>query len=365
MAEFTKLATEILRNHLIEGVLKFNVFIKATFYKGIDPGQIIQAYFNKGNTRGLHLISNNLDIEENLDSECQAISDWVELYAHKASNFILKSIDLVELTCHKVSDMCGGAGRVVLPPQLSYSRSVINIEDAPPTQCFKYAILAAIHNKNFPDNHRCRASNYDQFANEFNFQSLIYPVNSYQILAFEKSNPTLSVSAHILDNNLPRCLYKSRYPTRPTTVHLFLHSNHWMPIVNFSLFYKEKRQCRFWKCEKCFKSFYHQDHFDRHVDCQGDASVQHEIMPSPPTLKFTDFDKVVSAPYVMYADIESIIVKLNCDKIENTQKTHQHKPIAIGNMIISPLPIEQHEKYVEFAGVDCMSKFINYVEELC
>src|SRR6266853_4037412 len=99
MAEFTKLATEILRNHLTEGVLKFNVFMKASFYKGIDPDQIIQAYFNKGNTRGLHLISNNLDIEENLETECQAVSDWVELYALMASNFILKSVDMIELTC--------------------------------------------------------------------------------------------------------------------------------------------------------------------------------------------------------------------------------------------------------------------------
>ena len=68
----------------------------------------------------------------------------------------------------------------------------------------------------------------------------------------------------------------------------------------------------------------------------------------------------------MYADIEAFLTPLEVDDNGKTQRTLKHILIAIGSMVISRIPgNELHEKYVVFNGLDCMSKFIDYLEELC
>ena len=68
----------------------------------------------------------------------------------------------------------------------------------------------------------------------------------------------------------------------------------------------------------------------------------------------------------MYADIETFLTPLEVYVNEKTQRTHKHIPIAIGCMVISRIPgNELHEKYVVFNGLECMNKFIDYLEEVC
>ena len=197
---------------------------------------------------------------------------------------------------------------------------------------------------------------------------LEFPVTSLHILRFEKVNVNISVSAHHIVNAFPRCLYKSRFPTRSITIHLLLHSNHWMPITNFNIFYKEERQSNYFKCSKCFKSFYTKQFYIQHNEnqCDGDASVQHETIPDPPTLRFTDYEKTVNVPLVMYADIEAILEHVDYSDNDNTQKTRHHVAVAIGSMIISEMPSNPyHEQYVEYVGRQCMIEYIEYLERLC
>ena len=66
----------------------------------------------------------------------------------------------------------------------------------------------------------------------------------------------------------------------------------------------------------------------------------------------------------MYADIKAILEKLDVEEA-NTVRTHRHIPCAIGNVIISRIPENRyHGKYVEFVGADCMTTFIDYLEEV-
>src|SRR3977135_1738268 len=54
-------------------------------------------------------------------------------------------------------------------------------------------------------------------------------------------------------------------PQRPVTVHLFRFEEHWMPIVNLSALYRSNRQGNYYKCTKCFKSFYNLENYNRHL----------------------------------------------------------------------------------------------------
>ena len=91
--DFKVVARDILQRHLIESSFKFNIFLIATFQKALEPDILIQAHFNKGRGRGLKIVHNQVDIEEYIDEECNGVVEWVEMYANRASNFILKTVD--------------------------------------------------------------------------------------------------------------------------------------------------------------------------------------------------------------------------------------------------------------------------------
>src|SRR3977135_3050061 len=365
--EFEAFVTQILLNYInLKLTYKIDISCQVIMHKLTDDKTKIHPIFNLRKLRPLLLIQTEYDAKEALIQECEAIKMWVEEYNQKASNWILESVEYICLNCHEVDNNAGGAGAVDLPPKIKNSRCVINLEAAPRNQCFKYAVLAAIHNNEI-DNHRERITNYDRFACKYDFSSLTYPVNASQIQLFEKANKELSVWAHYSVKDQPQCLYKSKFSERPVTVHLFLYEDHWLPIVNLTALYRCNRQGTYYKCIKCFKSFYRPQDIEKHVNsnCTGWGSVQNESIPSPPHLKFGDYDKTVDMPLVMYADIEAILKPQNPGEL-NTKKTHRHYPAAIGNMIISRSPNnELHEKYVEHVGPNCINEFLDYLEQIC
>src|SRR5277367_4335181 len=141
-----------------------------------------------------------------------------------------------------------------------------------------------------------------------------------------------------------------------------------MPITHLSGFYREGRASKYYICERCLKSFCSPKLYRAHVDepCRGDRAVQRETIPENAKLKFTNFEKCTSVPYVMYADIEAVLSELEPEEGANTIKTHDHLPVAIGNMMIMIHKVkEYHEKYVEHVGPDCIVQFVDYMEEMC
>src|SRR5277367_1039825 len=140
MTEFSNYSTKILERFVNDGNLKFNTFTKVTFYKALNPDVTIQAYYNKGQKNGLHMIRNPHDMYANLEFEIRALTDWVKYYANRASNWLLKTVDLVELVVHKPEELAGGCERKVSLPKNLSTKSVLNLQYAPSNQCFKCAV---------------------------------------------------------------------------------------------------------------------------------------------------------------------------------------------------------------------------------
>src|SRR6266853_4920963 len=143
--EFKIIATLYLESHMIDVPFKLAVSLKATFYMLGEPSETIQPYFNMRSERSLTLIMTMHDVHKTLNAEVSAVVGWVEMYNARASNWILKSVDQLELACHK-ANVVGGAGHSVkLPPRIACSHSVINIQNTPTNECFKIAMSACIH----------------------------------------------------------------------------------------------------------------------------------------------------------------------------------------------------------------------------
>jgi len=145
----------------------------------------ITAHFNKGYERGLHLIRNYLKVDDNIKLEISAVCDWIQLYANRASNWLLLSVNKFELIAHKPEDLDGGCGRKVALPK-SVTRCVINLEGEPSSECFKYAIVAAVHHSDIDTKNKehLKSKSYERYLSEFYFSSLKYPVTSLTIQGF-------------------------------------------------------------------------------------------------------------------------------------------------------------------------------------
>src|SRR5277367_3992467 len=183
----------ILQRFVNDGNLKFNTFVKVTFYKVLNPDVTIQAHFNKGRKNGLHMIRNPYNVDVNLNFEVETLTDWVEYYANRASNWLLQSVDLVELTVHKPEEFAGGCERrISLPKNLFGNRCIINLLYAPSNQCFKFAILAALHYNEILEHKRYYSANtYVAYENECDFSGLAFPVKAYDIAIFQGKNPRI------------------------------------------------------------------------------------------------------------------------------------------------------------------------------
>ena len=93
---------QILSAMASDGDFKFTINMQATYFKELNPENKITASFNKGTGRALHAIRNARDIDDNIEFELAAITDWVNLFASRSSQWQLETVDLIELTCHKM-----------------------------------------------------------------------------------------------------------------------------------------------------------------------------------------------------------------------------------------------------------------------
>ena len=108
-----------------------------------------------------------------------------------------------------------------------------------------------------------------------------------------------------------------------------------------------------------------QDHM---IYCRGvDAPPCHAVFPevdkdgSPPTIKFKNFKNMMKAPYVVYADTESIIQPVaNPTTDSNTVQTAQHIPCSFSYVVVRSDGQVLSEKL--YRGNDCMDKFFESLE---
>ena len=128
---------------------------------------------------------------------------------------------------------------------------------------------------------------------------------------------------------------------------ILLVGDHWLAVTNLNrLLSTQTRDGRDGQhnafCYRCLKNVYHQDRLERHLLKCSNRIGQREVMPTPEEAvkKFDDWSKMLSPPFVMYADIECIL-----EKPKHQGKVLQtHVPCAVGSYLVAHkgLGREQH-----------------------
>ena len=314
------------------------------------------------------------------------------LYTCIFSGWALQQLLYLELNINKINPL-KASSYLPLPKEITTKLAVLNIQNSD-EKCFMWSILAALHPIGRNSN---RVTNYLPFADELDFTGMEFPFKLKDAPKFEQLN-NISINVYGLDTvyvdgrNIvevvgPLYFTKSR---KAQHVNLLFISNdegknHYCLIRDLSRLISKQlsaHKTKKYLCDGCLVYFWseqnlkeHQQHDCGHVlaKCPTTNLRKNKYGENIPEniLKFTDFEKKLKVPFVVYADFETILEPFN-DVEKNelepessyTIKTHKHIPYSFAYYIKCDFD-DTKSVFKTFRGQDAHKVFVEWIESDC
>ena len=204
-----------------------------------------------------------------------------------------------------------GSSYLPLPDSLKNKRAVINVKNDD-HHCLRYTLRAAL----FPtNNHPERLSSYTK-DDGLNFEKVESPTPVSQISKVETLN-NLAINVYGWENTkviIHRISNQAPNVKRINTLIIEQDGKtHYVWIKHFNRLLGSENKKQMFYCERCLIGFTRNDLLEDHlVDCRGvnDRAIRIK-MPTEnnKSIKFVNHKNQLKAPWVIYADFESIIKK--------------------------------------------------------
>ena len=280
-----------------------------------------------------------------------------------------------------------GSSYIPLDPYLANKKAIINMQNED-DKCFMWCVLRALYPK---DKHAERIDkDLKSKQDNINMDGIRYPVNLKAIDHFEHLNPNISIS--VLGYNKEERVFPlriSKYTGCDYDIVLLLikeaekrengeikEKTHYTLVKNKSALitsqinnHKGSRHI----CLNCFNSFNSSDTLEKHRGyCYENESVKITMPPPGTYLRFKNFLHSEKAPFVVYADFESLIKPMeNCDPDPNkscTKKYQKHEPISFSYYILCSIdgvykPVLRKYTQTKPEGANAIDVFIKWLEE--
>ena len=222
-------------------------------------------------------------------------------------------------------------------------KAIINIQNED-QRCFGYTLLYFLKRDRLPERHCYQATVYKhQMFERHHLDTLPYPISLNDIHLYE-DHLQMNINVFIVFDDEGR----ARHPlviTRKNyerVANLVYWKNHYAPNANISRLFsdltKGKREHQI--CLRCLRHFQTEEVLNRHkVLCTRDdyMSVLH-VLPTPGSkqaqIKFNQYKYCTKAPFVIYADFESIF-EPSGRQVKHTTYTQQHNVCAAAAMLTS------------------------------
>ncbi|XP_025407215.1 uncharacterized protein LOC112681169 [Sipha flava] len=330
--------------------IKFNLKLEAVYNKpNIENSSVNRAF--KTSARA---IFNNTNVEESVDDIFITVLTEEEAYQGKGSGFTLELIDGLLLGVYKYTPL-GASSFIDLPKDIQNKKAVINPQNSD-NQCFKWAILA----KHVTDENKQRVGqNYFNHEQKYIFTGISYPTPINEIKIFEKNN---NVSINIYGLKKSKKDQHLVFPLRVVEQKLNHFDllllkdedrSHYTYISNFSRLTRAQKTLHKESvifCKRCFSSFdsRQKNKFNDHIRICGDHKPILPIMPAEgASLEFDAWSKTQRLPFVIFADFEALLLKINKKCGKNTTAIQSHKPMSYGFMVkaAADVPLELLEKF--------------------
>ena len=195
------------------------------------------------------------------------------------SRFVFDEVLYPDVNFHQLNLM-RGSSYLPLPDFIAKRKAVINPQDGD-EECFKWAIIAVDRWMGI-DSHPERVSNLREFADNYNWSGLEFPVSLKQIGKFEAKND-ISVNVLGLEGKDIYILRNSGHSHREINLLMISEDgiNHYMAIKSLSRLLRSsntKHKCKQYFCTNCLQGFLLEASQDEHrVYCEDNETVGVEM----------------------------------------------------------------------------------------
>ena len=270
------------------------------------------------------------DVEHELNSAFKQMETNMEEFINRRSDWRMDEVIRMEIVTVPYVPL-GGSSYIPLPPEYNGIRSVVNIQNQD-KKCFLWSILAALHPaKTHPE----RVNHYVEFENNLNMTDIDYPVSISKIPKFETQN-SISVNVFGMEEGEIFPLYLSKLSISRMEVDLLYLQNeqnaHYCLIKDLNKFLglTKRAKIRHHFCRRCLHGFIRKDLLEEHIPYCKQFDFQHVKYPEEgkdDILEFTNFRKQLRLPFVIYADMETVVEKIdtcmpNPEKSSTTHESH-------------------------------------------
>lgn len=252
------------------------------------------------------LNENEIDLQDPFDNLSKIIESWT----NQGSGWVIERVEYLRLNIAKYQPLHSGS-YIDLLAYLKNKKAIVNVKNKD-DNCLRWAIRSAL----FPaTNHSDRLSSYPSDDNLI-FTEIHTPTPINQIQKVEKLN-NLALNVYGFDGKNIIIYQLSKQPVGMRTINLMLIEKDgkthytWIKDLNRLLHDQNKYGGKTYFCERCLHGYSREDLLEQHKpECLGNGERVIKIeMPTQEksTLEFENWHKTMKAPYVIYADFESII----------------------------------------------------------
>ena len=334
---------------------------------------------------GQKVITENTDLHEIYDEMFKEIEEEVQKVEHaKGSGWVF--VEVENLTLHtNIWDPIKASSYIDLPKELKNKNAIINMKNEDNNKCFLWCVLRALNPK---DNHPERIDkDLKSKEDTLNMEGITYPVDSKGIKRFEKQNLDISISVlgyskdeRIYPLDISKYTKAKKENERKHNIVLLLIKNgdnsHYCLIKNLSALLTSQvnsHKGKFYFCLNCLNGYDNPEKLEFHKEyCSGKDSIKINMPPPKTYLKFKNYLYSERAPFVIYADFESILKPLDTYEPDPnksyTLKYQEHEPVSFVYYIKSFNESVYKSKLRSYVkeneeDPDAVDVFINWLEE--
>ena len=364
---------------LLKGI-KCNETLEVKFEKLGSEGKMIEKSFSF--TSRPQVIMNKNEIESALENMRSDVEVRIDRFTMEGSGWSV--IDLLNHDLHvNKYDPLVARSYIKLPDEIQNKRATINIQNSD-DKCFIYCLGRALDPT--PEKNKLeRVSKHLKAVCE----SL--GLNNIKIPVSEKDLPNIENQFNISINLFSYSdsdIYPIRLTQSTASKHIDLlitsnsETNHYVWIKNFNrLCYSiTKHKTKKFFCKHCIQHFASELILEKHMeDCIVLTKCQSIEMPvEGETTKFKSFRETVKIPFVIYADLESLLEKLTATtssqtetisttlqspEQDKTEKLQKHTACSYGYKVVCCYDKSMSKPFKMYRGLNSVNKFFSDIFE--
>ena len=364
---------------LLTGELSFHQYkvslvlkVEMTKAQGDGKSKVEHPYF----ASKPYTILSQHDIGNAIEEAHQRIDPQIDKWTRQGSGWVVSRVVCLYVNISKYTPL-KGSSYIELPKYLKKKVAIINVRNQD-NECLKWALLSALHPVEH-GSHPDRVSKYKPYENELDFTGIEFPTPLNQIPKVEhQNNLAINVFGYSESAGIHPLYLTKDLTSDPINLLLITNvedgktNSHYCWIKKFDrlCFDQNKHRGKTFFCTQCISGHSSERTLQDHmIYCRGvDAPPCHAVFPEksadgiPPTIKFKNSKNMMKAPYVVYADTESIIKPTASSTTDsNTVQSSEHIPCSFAYVIVRSDGKVISEKL--YRGEDCMDVFFQQLED--